>query len=414
MATVATPVEGTPLAGALPCQIPVEGPEDALGALARLGRTEDLRLAPGGGRLAVLGFTQATIAVADVAIERTERGARVSVSGVETISSPSFRHPHGVDWLDDETLVVGNRDTGLTVVRLGGEPAVLEEPAVGLDGPGSVAVGRLDGRASEVLVCNNWSDTITRHDIASGGRLGAGEVALGRWLDLPDGLALSPDGRWLAVSNHTTHCVVVFERAALHRDATPVAVLRGVRYPHGVRFDAEGRRLVVADAGAPHVHVFAANTVWRGAAYPAATVRVMDDETFARGSRNPQEGGPKGIELDTRTNVLLATSELTPLVCFDLAAVLERMEEHRPERDALLGAELEALATAAAAKAAAARDRAELRAIMATKAWRLTALPRRLYGSARGAARRRSTASSAMSSDTSSGASATARSDSSA
>ena len=89
-------------------------------------------------------------------------------------------------------------------------------------------------------------------------------------------------------------------------------MLRGATYPHGLRFAADDRRLLVADAGAPYVHVFAADGSWQGASYPASTIRVMDDETFERARHNPQEGGPKGIDLDPRTKLLIVTSESTP------------------------------------------------------------------------------------------------------
>jgi hypothetical protein len=50
----------------------------------------------------------------------------------------------------------------------------------------------------------------------------------------------------------------------------------------------------------------------------------MDGETFARGHHNPQEGGPKGIDLHPRVNVLAVTAESMPLAFFDLDAALEQ------------------------------------------------------------------------------------------
>ena len=150
----------------------------------------------------------------------------------------------------------------------------------------------------ELLAVHNWANAITGNQVASDGTLVEGDVVLRRWLDLPDGLALSSDGRWLAVSNHNTHDVLVFERTGLHANSDPVGVLRGVGYPHGLRFVLDDRLLLVADAGAPYVDVFErAGDTWATASYPMTSIRVMDDETFAKGHRNPREGGPKGLDL---------------------------------------------------------------------------------------------------------------------
>jgi hypothetical protein len=139
---------------------------------------------------------------------------------------------------------------------------------------------------------------------------------------------------------------------------------------------------VVADAGAPHVHVFAApDGVWSGVRYPIRTLGVMDEDTFARGHHTAAEGGPKGLDLDARTGVLAVASELVPLAFFDLAAELD--DGAAPSREELMRYELDALADAELARAAAADMRELVREIQRTRAWRLMQPMRRLYGAAR-------------------------------
>jgi hypothetical protein len=100
--------------------------------------------------------------------------------------------------------------------------------------------------------------------------------------------------------------------------------LRHVFYPHGLRFSSDGRAIFVADAGAPYVHVYATDDQgWRGVHHPVATVRIMDESLFLRGRHGPEEGGPKGIDIDAGLNVLVATSEYQPLAFFDVPAMLE-------------------------------------------------------------------------------------------
>ena len=368
-------------------RIALEMPPEARDVLCSLGRTEDVRLAPNGRRLAIACYRRDAIAVGDVELARSASGPTAVLTRLELLSSPLLHEPHGLDWRDDETLVVANRAGGVALLRLGeGELVPIGTP-VDLDAPGSLTVRPLDDGSHEVLVCENWRNEIARLVLHDDGDIRVAAVAQRGWLDLPDGVALGRDGRWLAVSNHNTHTVFVFDREA-GEDGDPAAVLRGVDYPHGLRFATDDRTLLVADAGAPHVHVFARpSEVWRGASFPAATVAVLDDATFRRGRHNPMEGGPKGVDFDPGTGVLMVTCEELPLALFDAAELLERPEELGVDADALLLHELEALGAVQRERQEADRVRAELSAVLATKAWRLTAPARRLYGGLRHVAR---------------------------
>ena len=183
--------------------------------------------------------------------------------------------------------------------------------------------------------------------------------------------------------------VFVYEHASLAgAEAAPVGILRGVTYPHGLRFAGGDERLLVADAGAPHVHVFAASTGVARRRLPGRDDRRHGRRDLPRGPPHPEEGGPKGLDLDPRTNMLLVTSEETPLSCFDAGAIVERPWEMRRDDDAFVLYELHALAAAAehmagrtcsrARRSSRLRQRlaAELAGLRATKTWRLTQPPR--------------------------------------
>ena len=383
----------SPSPGVAPEPIALVAPEDVSERLAALGRTEDVRLSPNGKRLAIACYATDRIAVADIVLTTSE----VRISRLELLSSSAIGEPHGVDFLDDQTMVVAGRRSGLAVFRLPAADAPPEAwdvaPLLTLpvheprDTPGSVVARRIDADTHDLLVCVNWAHEVRRHVLA-GGRLTPGTIAARRWLEVPDGVAVSGDGAWTAVSNHATHTVLVYETSTLGEVAEPVGVLRGATYPHGLRFAADDSRLLVADAGAPYVHVFpAGNGGWRGASYPAVTIRVMDDGAFARFRTNPQEGGPKGIEVDPRTMVLMITSEAAPLSCFDVAAVVEGTWEAGSDPDQLLRYELDALVAREGLRSSAAATeagvRAQLAAIEQSLTWRLTEPPRALYRSAR-------------------------------
>lgn len=320
-------------------KIEYTAPPSVSDAVASLGRTEDLSFSPSNRRLAVAAFTRNRIAVFDIDIASSRGGTQVALTGGVKLSSPALQYPHGVDFIDDDTLIVTSRGSGVALFKLpSGERDVPSHevlpmarwPAGGatlLNTPGSVSVARVEEDVCEILICNNAGHSVTRHLLHrdAGGVIRNSEVLLQKYLDIPDGVSVSPDRRWIAVSNHSAHNVLLYENSpALNADAEPDGILRCVYYPHGLCFSADGRYLFVADAGAPYLHIYAQHPdEWRGVRHPVATVRIMDEAVFRTGRHNPQEGGPKGLDIDAGSNVVVVTSECQPLVFFDLPALLQ-------------------------------------------------------------------------------------------
>jgi len=303
-------------------------------ALAGIGRTEDLRLSPNDRRLVIAGFARERCLVLDVEFDTSREGMRIRSDDFVEIVSPNIESVHGVDFIDEETLAVANRSGSVAILKLptdalGGRTISLSALATlsrtrfhRLHSPGSVAAVPLGNGRHELLVCNNAAGRVTRHvaDTRNGFRVIRTRILLERGLDLPDGISVSRDRKWIAVSSHSTHNVLIFENTMwLGRRSEPVGVLEGLAYPHGVRFTPDGRCIFVADAGAPCVLVFAAGESWRGKHDPVASITIMDDETFQSGRADPREGGPKGIDFDNQLRLLATTCETQPLAFFDVA-----------------------------------------------------------------------------------------------
>ena len=407
-------------------QIECTVPRSLTDAIASLARTEDVRFSPNSRRLAIASFSRNRIAVFDIEIATSAAGTQVSLTGGVQLSSPALNAPHGLDFVDDDTLIVANRTGDVAIFTLPTGEAEARScevlpiqtcPAGGtnlLKSPGSVAVagGRRDRR--EILICNNFGHTVTRHllDVSAGYAVTSGEILLRKWLDIPDGVAVSPDRQWIAVSNHGTHNVLLFNNGpALNEHTDPDGILRRVHYPHGLRFSSDGRFLFVADAGAPDVHVYANDSAgWRGVRHPAATIRIMDESLFRRGQHNREEGGPKGLDVDAGSNVLVVTSECQPLAFFDVSETLEgasagnpvptwnahagrnsgaiegQLDGHRSERSQLERSALEVsreLSIMEHNRTRAMRTEAELNYMRNSVSWRMTAPLRRLYSALR-------------------------------
>jgi DNA-binding beta-propeller fold protein YncE len=309
--------------------------------LETLGRTEDVQFSPSNRRLAVAGFSANRIAVFDIAIRSAAGRKTVALGDAVEVEAPTLRSPHGVCFLDENTVAVANREGTVQVLDLPSgkshERVVVaaRQELVGaadgrIDTPGSLAAVALDEDTLELLVCNNYVNTVTRHILDRRHDYAAlsDERLLEELLSVPDGICVSPDGRWVAVSNHATHSVLLYDRTMpLSPRRAPDGVLRNVLCPHGVRFTSGQKHILVADASAPFVNVYEKGTSsWHGTRDPVRLFRVMDEDVFRRGRHNPSEGGPKGIDISKDMSVLVVTSEHQSLAFFDVGQVVQTSE----------------------------------------------------------------------------------------
>lgn len=312
-------------------------------ALSELGRTEDVKFSPSGRRVALADFSANLIWVCEL-IHVSENGAeRIVITHLSCLESPDLCYPHGLCWLGEERLVVANREGKVQVFGLDcpqGPPAVWRlqlraehSLALGLlegkDSPGSVALRPLGPGRHELIVCHNYVNLLSHHLIGepeSGGLpwYSSPAILLRKGLDIPDGVTLSPDGTWLAISNHGTGEVLIHENSPdLGLDSPPAGVLQGVHYPHGLSFTPDGQALLVADAGLPFLHVFRADAKgWRGARQVSGRIQVVDDEAYQKERVDVAEGGPKGLDMRP-DGLLVLTCKARPLVFLRLPGVCE-------------------------------------------------------------------------------------------
>jgi len=262
----------------------------------------------------------------------------VSLDDCVEIASSAFREPHGLFFVDNDTIVVANRLGDASILKVPpkniGTPSVTLNPITSIRGsvfhrlksPGSVSVVDRGHGLYDVLICNNYIHRVTRHTVDSnhGYRITANHLLLHQHLNVPDGVAVSKNRRWIAISNHKTHSVLLFDNSRpLNRWSEPSGVLGDMAYPHGLCFGFDDRCLFVADAGAPYVHVFESNLAcWQGDRKPVTSIKVLDDSTFFRGRSNQEEGGPKGLDVDTDMGILVTTCEHQVLAFFETVGML--------------------------------------------------------------------------------------------
>src|SRR5262245_58078834 len=93
-------------------QIEYAAPPSVTNILGLLGRTEDLRFSPNNRRLAVAGFTRNRISVFDIDITSSGNKTHVTLTGGVELVSRALQYPHGVDFIDDDTVITTNRGSG--------------------------------------------------------------------------------------------------------------------------------------------------------------------------------------------------------------------------------------------------------------------------------------------------------------
>lgn len=319
-----------------------EAPQHVRDAVAALGRTEDIKLSPSNRRLAIADFEESRIFVFEIAINTSGKSKRISVRDVVELTSRGLNYPHGLDFIGDDKLLIANRAGEMCILaiprnesgRCDVEPlSIFQSDQIST--PGSVFVSSTQPHSCEALICNNYVNSVTKHelDLTAGCLLKSSKLLLKKWLDVPDGICLSADERWIAISNHRTHTILVFENnPSLNKLSDPVGVLRQTKFPHGLRFSPDGRFLVVADAGAPFVNIYAKGAAgWSGVLDPVRSIRILGDGDYLRGRHSREHGGPKGIDINVNGTILVTTSECQQLAFFDLAQLLEPLKGPLPE-----------------------------------------------------------------------------------
>ena len=320
-------------------ELTIDAPDSVWTVINELGRTEDVAFSPDNRRLAVACYGRKRITIFDLDISASDSTRKVILEDYVEISSSSLRAPHGLIFLDDETLIVANRwgeapvfkvpTSGGTNKKLDLNPlqTLREDDRHQLSSPGSISAAQINDRLFEVFVCNNYVNYVSRHELdrEESFAVKSSEIYLQRGLEIPDGVTTSNDKRWIAISNHSCHSVFIYEKTEeLDPNSKPVGILRNLNYPHGLRFVADDSFIVVADAGAPYVNIYKTNDRnWKGTRGPVATVRVMDESTYKLGRHNPQEGGPKGVDVDTSETVLVTTCDEQNLAFFYLPGILQ-------------------------------------------------------------------------------------------
>jgi DNA-binding beta-propeller fold protein YncE len=301
--------------------------------LNNIGRTEDIRFSSDNKKLAIAGFLENCILLMDIDIHYSNQKPVVNIIKCIKIISKHFKEPHGVDFIDNDYLVVANRNGNISLFDIRNLPSnstcvelrpikVIKyvRPFRRINSPGSVCILNSNDDEIDILVCNNYSHKISRHVIPLKSRFKfvKNSIFLEKGLNIPDGIAINKDKSRLAISDHNTNRVLIFN---LMKGISPrseyIGELKDAGYPHGVRFSDDSKKIFIADAGAPYINVYQSkNGDWSGNSYPSKKLICMTGDDFLKWHTNPQEGGPKGLDISADGSLLAISTHAVPLDLF--------------------------------------------------------------------------------------------------
>ena len=331
---------------AIEAQIVYDASAEIHSVISGISRTEDVKLSPDNSLLAIVDFVCNKIFLFSIRIQAFDGNVsspRIEILDYSVISSDSFLNPHGVAFLGNDNLIVCNRAADVCLFKIptpGDYPRERKlKPYKTISGkgwllakvktPGSVDCYKLGDNRYRVLVCNNHWHFISSHIINLGNtvKIKNQGTLIQNALKIPDGVSISQDTTWIAISNHVDGEILIYENTAeLDSKTEAVAVLKGVVCPHGVRFTPDGK-VLVADAASQYLHVYESNNGnWNGVQYPARSIRIVNDETFYNGRYDTREGGLKGIDIDKTGRVLVSTHRFGVLEFYDLKDILSRQD----------------------------------------------------------------------------------------
>ena len=99
-------------------EIEYTAPQSVTDAVGSLGRTEDVRFSPSNRRLAVASFHRNRIVIFDINIASSRGATQVALTGGVELSSPALQWPHGLDFIDDDTLIVTSRRSDVALFKV--------------------------------------------------------------------------------------------------------------------------------------------------------------------------------------------------------------------------------------------------------------------------------------------------------
>lgn len=282
-------------------------------------RTEDVCVSPSKKYIAFTGFETHKILILSINTQLNIFDKYL------VVTCKGFKKPHGVAWLDDNTLVVANRFLNTIVFSFLNEDVsdthknitvydILKHQIIKDYKDYKCSCVRACHRSDttyDIFVCSNTEGYVLQftYDTSLHSTLNS-HVLFDSVLAIPDGIALNKNKSLIAVTDYKHSSTFIFHYSFNTYESTLIATLKGAKFPHGVVFLNDSKILTTC-GGTPYVYEYS-NTkeIWGGEYMFTSKYRCVEEELYNKHHINEMEGGAKGI--DVYDNYIITTCESTP------------------------------------------------------------------------------------------------------
>lgn len=269
--------------------------EDSV-CVSELGRVEAVRVSPNLKNIAYASFDNNEIVVLSVEIKK-----EIKINKINKIKC-ELNGPHDLNWIDDSTIVVANRNGPSIIVDILNKKIKAKLENKILNKTNSVAVLKKNDKI-RLLFCNifhyiSYCDLDMNYQIIEEG------ILLKEKMKVPDGIAISPSTKKIAITSALTNQILICN------DNFDVKKILKSERPHSVDF-IDDKNLISTGGNDPFLNIWDLNKKTHH------KYRGLSKKEFAlRGSNT--EGGIKGIDYCPIKKLLFATCPNSPFLIFKL------------------------------------------------------------------------------------------------
>ena len=270
--------------------------------VSSIGRSEGVHVSPNAKKVAYSSFDMNKIIVFDFVM--SDYG-EIIVEKCETYGS-NLNSPHDFAWIDDETIVVANREGPAVILGISennGTLRTMEE----MSNSNSVAV--LKGGGIRLFFCRT-NHRLDYCDIDKGlNTMSSGTLMPAADLKVPDGVAISPLGKKLVVTSALDDRIVI-----LNLEDGNFFNLGRTDRPHGVSFNTENL-ILSTGGGDPFITCWDVRT--RSVRFK---LKALNEEQYAL-KYSETEGGVKGVCFCPKLKMIFATCPNAPFLVFNAKGI---------------------------------------------------------------------------------------------
>jgi YVTN family beta-propeller protein len=247
------------------------GPHEA--AISHDGRTGAISLygiRPAGNRIAIIDLAAGTI--------------------TKTIDLGAFTRPHGMAFLPGDTKLLATSEATASVVHVD-IPTGTVDYALGTRAAGSHMLALAD--TNRVFTANVGDGSISEIDLLRGTFVATYPIG-----EQTEGIAITPDGRFLWIGSNTSGTVTIFDTDS----HTIVATLPDMGMPYRLAISPDGTTALICDP-------------------QGGRIIVVDTQSRTVTGTIPMEGAPEGIAIapDSRT-AFITLNKANAVAVIDIAA----------------------------------------------------------------------------------------------